>query len=119
MANVTLLFALGFAFLIATFAIQNSMVVNVNLMMRHLETSLVLVILGAASLGFLLALSLQLYSNMKLRYQLYKAKSLVKQLEDELALLQTKNAPKDTSASVKSNSKCQGDGVTDNYSILK
>ena len=95
MANVTLVLALGFAFLIAIFAVQNSMVVNVNLMLWQLETSLVLVILGAASLGFLLALSLQFYANMKLRYQLYKANTLIKQLEDELVLVRPIAQPKD------------------------
>lgn len=86
MAFVTLLFSIGFAFLIALFAVQNSAVVNVNLLTWNIEASLVLVILGAASLGFLMALSLQIYAQMKLRYQLYKIRGQVKQLEDELAV---------------------------------
>jgi uncharacterized integral membrane protein len=86
MAYVTLILAIVFAFLIALFAVQNSMVVNVNLMMWNIEASLVLVILGAALLGFLLALSLQVYSQVKLRYQLYKAKAHIQQLEEELVL---------------------------------
>jgi len=85
MAYVTLVLATVFAFLIAMFAVQNSMLVNVNLLMWHIEASLVLVILGSASLGFLLALSLQLYSQIKLRYQLYRARSQVEKLEGELA----------------------------------
>jgi len=84
MAYITLLFTTLFAFLIAIFAVQNSMIVNVNLLVWNIEASLVLVILGAASLGFLMALSLQFYAQMKMRYQLYKAKSRIKQLEEEL-----------------------------------
>lgn len=88
MVYMALLLSMAFAFLIALFAIQNSMIVNVNLMMWNIETSLVLVILGAASLGFLMALSLQIYPHMKLRYQLYKARADIKQLEeDKLALV--------------------------------
>lgn len=85
MAYITLLFTTLFAFLIAIFAVQNSMIVNVNLLVWNIEASLVLVILGAASLGFLMALSLQFYAQLKMRYQLYKAKSRIKQLEEELA----------------------------------
>ena len=65
MAFVTLLFSIGFAFLIALFAVQNSAVVNVNLLTWNIEASLVLVILGAASLGFLTALSLQILNQKK------------------------------------------------------
>lgn len=85
MAFVTLLFTTVFAFLIALFAVQNSMVVSVNLLVWNIEASLVIVILGAASLGFLMALSLQFYAQLKLRYQLYKANSRIKHLEEELA----------------------------------
>lgn len=95
MVYLTLLVAIGFAFLIALFAVQNSMIVNVNLMIWNIETSLVLVILGAAFLGFLMALSLLFYSQMKLRYQLYKAKTHIKQLQDELALVQQPGSPQE------------------------
>ncbi len=87
MAYITLFLAVAFAFLIALFAIQNSIVVTVNLLVWSFESSLVLVILGAASLGFFMALSLQLYSQLKLKYQLYKASSQITQLEKELAAL--------------------------------
>ena len=95
MVYAAMLFSMGFAFLIALFAIQNSMIVNVNFMMWNIETSLVLVILGAASLGFLLALSLQFYPQMKLRYQLYKARADLKQLEDKLLLAQQPTPPEE------------------------
>lgn len=87
MAYITLFLAAAFAFLIALFAIQNSIVVTVNLLVWSIESSLVLVILGAASLGFFMALSLQLYTQLKLKYQLYKASSQITQLEKELAAL--------------------------------
>lgn len=94
MAYINLLFATVFAFLIALFAVQNSVIVSVNLMMWTIEASLVLVILGAASLGFLTALFLQFYAQLKLRYQLYKAGSRIKQLEEELTRCQQAELPK-------------------------
>lgn len=84
MAYLTLVLAVVFAFIIALFAVQNSMMVNVTMLKWNIEASLVLVILGAASLGFLLALSLQLYVQVRLRFRLYKAQSRIKQLEQEL-----------------------------------
>ena len=87
MAYITLLLATAFAFLIALFAVQNSMMVSVNLLTWTVEASLVLVILGAAALGFLMALSLQLYAQMKLKFQLYKANSRIRQLEGEIGRL--------------------------------
>lgn len=93
MAYVTLLFTTVFAFLIALFAVQNSTVVSVNLLVWNVEASLVIVILGAASLGFLMALSLQFYAQLKLRYQLYKANSRIRHLEAEMARLQPPAQP--------------------------
>lgn len=85
MAYVLLILAIGFAFLIALFAVQNSTMVSVNLLTMSLDASLVLVILGAAALGFLSALMLQLYVQLKMKYQLYKAHGRIRQLEEELA----------------------------------
>ena len=100
MTYVALLFAVAFAFLIALFAVQNTMTVHVTLFKWNIETSLVLVILAAASLGFCTALFLQIYSQVKLRFQLYKAQSRIKQLEQELTQWQQPTALK------------QGDTVT-------
>lgn len=88
MIYITLLFTLIFAFLIGIFAIQNSMAVQVALLKWTIETSLVFVIWGAASLGFLMALSLQTYSQIKLRLQLYQARSRIKHLEQDLTQIQ-------------------------------
>ncbi len=92
MIYITLFFALIFACLIAIFAIQNSMAVQVALLKWNIETSLVFVIWGAAFLGFLLALSLQIYSQIKLRLQLYQARSRIKQLEQDLTQIQQQAA---------------------------
>ncbi|MCP9452241.1 MAG: lipopolysaccharide assembly protein LapA domain-containing protein [Nitrospira sp.] len=50
----TLLVALLFAILIALFALQNTAVVHVRLLAWDYETSLVLIILGSATVGSLL-----------------------------------------------------------------
>lgn len=50
----TLLVALVFAILIAVFALQNTAVVHVQLLVWDYETSLVLVILGSAMVGAVL-----------------------------------------------------------------
>lgn len=84
MTYLTLIFAMLFAFLIAIFAVQNSTTVSVTLFTRSIDASLVLVILGAALLGFLTALFLQLYAQLKLRFRLYKAETRLRQLEQEL-----------------------------------
>lgn len=85
MPYILLVFALVFAFLIAMFAVQNSTVVTVNLLMWNMESSLVLVILGTAIVGFLSALTLQLFVQLKLRYQLHKAQRRISQLEADLS----------------------------------
>ncbi len=84
MPYILLVCALAFAFLIAMFAVQNSTVVTVNLLMWNIEASLVLVILGTAIVGFLSALTLQLFVQLKLRYQLHKAQRRINQLEADL-----------------------------------
>ncbi len=88
MAYITLLLAIVFAFLIALFAVQNSMLVSVNMFKWNIEASLVLVILGAAALGFCMALFLLLYAQFRLRFQLYKSQSRIRQLEQEVGRLQ-------------------------------
>jgi uncharacterized integral membrane protein len=49
-----MLVALLFAILIAVFALQNTVTVNVRLFVWEYETSLVLIILGSATLGAML-----------------------------------------------------------------
>lgn len=86
MSYLLLVLAIILVFTIAVFAVQNSMVVSVNLLVWSIESSLVLVILGAAALGFLSALALQLFVQFKIRYQLHKAHNRIRQLEAELEM---------------------------------
>ena len=81
MTHVLLIAAAVFAFLVAVFALQNSEIVRVGFMGWKFETSLVLVILGSALLGFLTAMFLGMLMQIKLRFQLYKAKQQIRLLE--------------------------------------
>ncbi len=78
MTHVLLIAAAVFAFLVALFALQNSEIVRVGFMGWKFETSLVLVILGSALLGFLTALFLGMIMQIKLRFQLYKARQQIR-----------------------------------------
>lgn len=80
-----------FAVVIAAFSIQNSAIVNIHLFVWDVETSLVLVILGAVSLGFSIAISLGLVVQMKLRFQLYKTKQRIGVLEAKLETKEVAN----------------------------
>ena len=81
MTHILLIAAAVFAFLVALFALQNSEIVRVGFMGWKFETSLVLVILGSALLGFLTALFLGMIMQIKLRFQLYKARQQIRVLE--------------------------------------
>jgi uncharacterized integral membrane protein len=81
--HVLLIAAAVFAFLVALFALQNSEIVRVGFMGWKFETSLVLVILGSALLGFLTALFLGMIMQIKLRFQLYKARQQIRLLEEK------------------------------------
>ena len=83
MTHILLIAAAVFAFLVALFALQNSEIVRVGFMGWKFETSLVLVILGSALLGFLTALFLGMIMQIKLRFQLYKAKQQIRLLEQK------------------------------------
>lgn len=81
----TLILSMACIFLITIFAIQNSMIVSVNVFTWNVNTSLVLVILGSALLGFLMAFCLGLYTQFKLRLKLHKTSTQIKKLEQQLA----------------------------------
>ncbi|MCK8825225.1 LapA family protein [Fuchsiella alkaliacetigena] len=79
-----LVVALVFALLVALFAIQNATMVEVVLFTWEFETSLVVIILGAAILG---ALSVGLFSvvkQIKWRMRLRKKEQQISSLESEL-----------------------------------
>ena len=83
MTHVLLISAAVFAFLVALFALQNSEIVRVGFLGWNFETSLVLVILGSALLGFLTALFLGMIMQIKLRFQLYKARQQIRLMEEK------------------------------------
>lgn len=62
---------------------QNSEIVRVGFVGWKFETSLVLVILGSALLGFLTALFLGMIMQIKLRFQLYKARQQIRLMEEK------------------------------------
>ncbi|ADL12255.1 LapA family protein [Acetohalobium arabaticum] len=85
--QLILVAAFVFALIVAIFAIQNAITVQVVLFTWQFETSLVVVIFGAAILG---ALSVGLFGLMqyiKLKLKLRKKEQKINKLEGELAEL--------------------------------
>lgn len=87
MAYLTILIAAALALATTLFALQNSTPVVVNLFLWTMESSLVVVIIGTATLGFVTAVFIGLFIQIKLQYRLYKADKLVSQLETEIEKL--------------------------------
>ena len=86
-AYLTILIAAALALATTLFALQNSTPVVVNLFLWTMESSLVVVIIGTATLGFVIAVFIGLFIQIKLQYRLYKADKLVSQLEAEIEKL--------------------------------
>ncbi len=82
-----LLMGMAMAIIIVVLALQNGRVVTVGFFDWSIEASLVLVIMVSASMGFLTALFLELFIQLKLRYKLFRMGHQVKQLEEELLRL--------------------------------
>jgi putative membrane protein len=85
---LSLLLALVFSLLVAAFAIQNSLPVTVSFAVWSFQTSLVLVILGAATFGALAVISLAVPMQIKARWDLKKAHHRQGELEAEAKTLQ-------------------------------
>ncbi|MDR7865249.1 MAG: LapA family protein [Sporomusaceae bacterium] len=85
---LSLVLALVFALLVAAFAIQNSLPVTVSFVTWSFQTSLVIVILGAATFGALAVMSLAVPMQIKARWQLKKALHRQGELEAEAKTLQ-------------------------------
>jgi lipopolysaccharide assembly protein A len=83
-----LLVAFAFSFLVAVFAIQNALAVNVSFMTWSFQTSLVIVILGAATFGALAVISLAVPMQIRARWDLKKARQRQGELEAEVKTLQ-------------------------------
>jgi len=82
-----LLLAFICSLLVATFAIQNSLPVAVSFAAWSFQTSLVLVILGAATFGALAVVSLAVPMQLKARWELKKARQRQGELEAEAKTL--------------------------------
>ena len=82
-AMMNLLFAFVFALLVAVFAVQNSLPVTVTFLVWSFQTSLVIIILGAATFGAMTILSLALLVQFKLRRTITKLTETQRQLETE------------------------------------
>ena len=80
---MNLLFAFVFALLVAVFAVQNSLPVTVSFLMWSFQTSLVIIILGAATFGAMTILSLSLLVQFKLRRTIAKLTETQRHLEAE------------------------------------
>ncbi len=85
---LSLVVALIFALLVAAFAIQNSLPVTVSFVAWSFQTSLVIVILGAATFGALAVVSLAIPMQIKARWDLKKALHRQGELEAEAKTLQ-------------------------------
>jgi putative membrane protein len=87
---IYLFLAFAFSLLVAVFAIQNSLPVTIAFLSWNFQTSLVIVILGAATFGALAILSLAVLMQVKARWALKKAKQRTVELEAEVKTLTTK-----------------------------
>jgi putative membrane protein len=81
---MNLFFGFLFALAIAIFAVQNSSMVAIRVLGWGLETSLVLVIIGAAALGALSVTVVGLPRAIRLRLKLREYEGRIKRLEAEI-----------------------------------
>lgn len=84
-----LFFSFLFALAVATFAVQNSLPVVVNFFIWSINTTLVIVILGSATFGAMVILSLAIFVQFRLRFALQRAKQRQTGLEAEISLLKS------------------------------
>lgn len=85
-----LFLAFVFALFVAIFAIQNSLAVTVAFLSWSFQTSLVIVILGAATLGALAVIFLAVPMQIQARWSLKRAKQRQGELEAELKTVQSR-----------------------------
>lgn len=85
-----LFFAFIFALLVAVFAIQNALPVTISFFVWNVQTSLVIIILGAATFGAMVIVSLATYVQFKQRLTLQKSKQRQSELEAEVKTLKTR-----------------------------
>lgn len=85
-----LFFSFLFALAVATFAVQNLLPVTVNFFIWSINTTLVIVILGSATFGAMVILSLAIFIQVRLRFALQRAKQHQNELEAEIRLLKSR-----------------------------
>ena len=85
-----LFFSFLFALAVATFAVQNLLPVTVNFFIWSINTTLVIVILGSATFGAMVILSLAIFIQFRLRFALQRAKQHQNELEAEITLLKSR-----------------------------
>lgn len=85
-----LFFAFIFALLVAIFAIQNALPVTISFFAWNVQTSLVIIILGAATFGAMVIVSLATYVQFKQRLIQQKSKQRQSELEAEVKTLKTR-----------------------------
>ncbi len=83
-------FALVFSIIVAVFAIQNSIAVTVSFLVWSFQTSLVIIILGSASVGALVIWCLATWAQFRMRREINKATQRQTELESDNKALQLK-----------------------------
>ena len=89
--------ALLFSLLVATFAVQNALPVTVTFMVWSFQLSLVIIILGSATFGAMIVLSLATLMQFRLRHMLQKNRQQLGELKAENSTLQDRLAQKKAS----------------------
>lgn len=91
MVNVVLVVSLVFALVVAIFAVQNNVPVDISFLGWKIpDISLVLVILGSAAAGAVTVFSISLVKQIKLKMDLRHAKSQNDKLTSQISALQAK-----------------------------
>jgi lipopolysaccharide assembly protein A len=96
-----LILAFAFSLVVAIFAVQNSLPVTIAFLSWSFQTSLVIVILGAATFGALSTLSLAMLMQIKARWALKKVKQHQGELEAEINTLKARIAQEPTRETIK------------------
>ena len=96
-----LILAFAFALLTAIFAVQNALPVTIAFLSWSFQTSLVIVILGAATFGALATLSLAVLMQIKARWALKRVKQRQGELEAEINTLKARLAQESAKDDIK------------------
>lgn len=92
--------ALVFALAVAIFAVQNTAAVTISFLLWQFKTSLVIVILGSASLGALFVFAVGTFKNVTNWRKIKELKGKNKILQEELENYKKKDLEEDTDDSL-------------------